>query len=95
VPLQTILKALKCTYKPPRSACLSILSHPKKTQKRFEIYLPYAIALGVENSRTEKFEVQKEKAIAEGYRPGYYSTKMRSGNYLIMKSISRSISPGL
>ncbi|MCU0376547.1 MAG: DUF2207 domain-containing protein [Chitinophagaceae bacterium] len=68
---------------------------PEKTLELFEKYLPYAIALGVENSWAEKFEAQMEKAIAEGYSPGYYSTNMRMGISLNMNSISRSISSGL
>jgi uncharacterized membrane protein YgcG len=68
---------------------------PEKTLELFEKYLPYAIALGVENSWAEKFESEMEKAIAEGYNPGYYSTNMRLGSSINMGSISRSISSGL
>jgi len=71
------------------------LTPPEKTLELFEKYLPYAIALGVENSWAKKFEAQMEKAIAEGYSPGYYSTNMRMGSSLNMSSISKSISSGL
>ncbi len=45
---------------------------PEKTPALFERFLPYALALGVENSWAEKFEDVLAQASREGYSPGWY-----------------------
>lgn len=71
------------------------LAPPEKTLELFEKYLPYAIALKVENEWAEKFDNIVQKAIEEGYKPTYYS--MRGGNFhaLSVSDMSRGISSGL
>jgi len=47
---------------------------PARTPELFERFLPYALALDVENAWAEKFEDVLERAALEreGYRPGWY-----------------------
>ena len=45
---------------------------PEKTPELFEKFLPYALALGVENAWAEKFEDVLARAFREGYSPGWY-----------------------
>jgi len=53
---------------------LNLLHSPEKTSALFEKYLPYAIALDVENKWSEKFADVLEKAgQAEQYSPSWYS----------------------
>jgi uncharacterized membrane protein len=68
---------------------LEFQTPPEKTLELFERFLPYAIALKVENEWAEKFDAELQKAISEGYKPSYYST---SGSDSI--SFSRSFSSG-
>jgi uncharacterized membrane protein YgcG len=50
------------------------LNPPEKTPKLFEKYLPYALALDVENAWSEKFGDVLARAAAGGeYRPAWYS----------------------
>jgi uncharacterized membrane protein YgcG len=49
------------------------LAPPEKTLDLFEKYLPYAIALKVENAWAGKFEDIMQKALEEGYTPSYYT----------------------
>ena len=55
-----------------------LMHPPEKTPELFEKYLPYAMALNVENAWSQKFEDILARAAAEGtYQPGWYS-----GGYL-------------
>ena len=47
---------------------------PARTPELFEKFLPYALALGVENAWAEKFQDVLARAALEkgGYRPGWY-----------------------
>jgi uncharacterized membrane protein len=55
---------------------LDILNPPEKTPELFEKYLPYALALGVENQWNERFAGVLEKAAEDGtYRPGWYHSR--------------------
>ncbi len=57
---------------------LRLMHPPDKTPELFEKYLPYAMALDVENKWSEKFEDVLARAMADGsYHPGWYS-----GGYL-------------
>ena len=57
---------------------LNQIKEPEKTPELFEKFLPYAIALDVENEWGKKFESVLDKAIMEErYSPAWYS-----GNYL-------------
>jgi uncharacterized membrane protein YgcG len=68
---------------------------PEKTLELFEKYLPYAIALGVENSWAGKFENLIQKAITAGYQPAYYhGSDFRSGDFS-MAAMSQGLSSGL
>ncbi|MHC4592907.1 MAG: DUF2207 family protein, partial [Planctomycetota bacterium] len=52
---------------------LDLLHAPERTPELFERYLPYALALDVENSWAEQFSDVLERAAAEpGYSPGWY-----------------------
>ncbi len=72
------------------------LTPPEKTLELFEKYLPYAIALNVENNWAEKFDDIVQKAIAQGYQPAYYRGNMMSlsGGFR-MSDLSSGISSGL
>ncbi|MBC8181280.1 DUF2207 domain-containing protein [candidate division KSB1 bacterium] len=53
---------------------LIVLHSPNKTPELFEKYLPYAMALDVENAWSEKFSDVLAKASQDtGYTPGWYS----------------------
>lgn len=71
------------------------LTPPEKTLELFEKYLPYAIALKVENEWAEKFDAQIRKAIEEGYRPAYYHTHGSFGRNFGLSDLSRGLSSGL
>jgi len=60
---------------------MEVLHEPEMTPERFEKYLPYAIALGVENGWGRKFETQVSKSIRESYRPGWYDAPVRGHFY--------------
>lgn len=72
------------------------LTPPEKTLDLFEKYLPYAIALKVENAWAEQFHNIMTQAIAEGYRPSYYSGSYGSfGRSFSMAGMSQGIASGL
>ncbi len=53
---------------------LNFLQAPEKTPELFEKYLPYALALGVENAWSEKFaDVLSKSTQTPTYSPGWYS----------------------
>jgi uncharacterized membrane protein YgcG len=54
---------------------LNVLNPPQKTPQLFERYLPYALALGVEQEWSEQFSEVLAQAAARGatYSPGWYS----------------------
>jgi uncharacterized membrane protein YgcG len=53
---------------------LNMLNPPEKTPELFEKYLPYALALDVENEWTEQFAtVLAASAVGGRYHPGWYS----------------------
>ncbi len=55
---------------------LELLHPPEQTPELFEKYLPYALALGVENRWAAQFQDVLQTAAAEGrtaYRPAWYS----------------------
>jgi uncharacterized membrane protein len=54
---------------------LNLLNPPEKTPELFEKYLPYALALDVENQWSEQFAAVLAQAGADGrgYTPGWYS----------------------
>lgn len=61
---------------------LDKLNPPKKTPELFEMFLPFAIALGVENQWGEQFtDILKQAGIAAGgvYSPAWYSGSNWSG----------------
>jgi uncharacterized membrane protein YgcG len=52
---------------------LNLVHPPEKTPELFERYLPYALALDVEQEWAEQFSQVLEKAGAEPYQPNWYS----------------------
>jgi uncharacterized membrane protein YgcG len=72
------------------------LTPPEKTLELFEKYLPYAIALDVENHWAEKFSDIVQKAIDSGYQPAYFRGNMSTfSNGFRMSDLSSGISSGL
>jgi uncharacterized membrane protein YgcG len=71
------------------------LAPPEKTLDLFEKYLPYAVALKVENEWSQKFDAIMATALAAGYQPSYYAFTGHSGNNFVMSDFSRGISSGL
>ena len=71
------------------------LAPPEKTLDLFEKYLPYAIALEVENKWSEKFDDILQRALAEGYTPGYYHMRGGRMQHFNASEMSRNISSGL
>ncbi len=67
---------------------------PDRTPELFEKFLPYAIALDVENQWSEQFNDVLAKASVDGsYQPGWYSGRsFHSGNF---GGIGRSLGSGL
>jgi uncharacterized membrane protein YgcG len=52
---------------------LNMLHPPEKTPELFERYLPYALALGVEQEWSEQFSEVLNQAGAQPYQPSWYS----------------------
>ena len=71
------------------------LAPPEKTLDLFEKYLPYAVALRVENEWASKFDTIIAAAMAQGYAPSYYSFSGNSGSHFNVNDFSRGISAGL
>jgi hypothetical protein len=71
------------------------LMPPKQTLELFERYLPYAIALGVDNHWAEKFDGIIKQAIATGYQPSYYRGSMLAMSGFNVADMSSGISSGL
>lgn len=71
------------------------LAPPEKTLDLFEKYLPYAVALQVENEWAEKFDTIMATALASGYQPAYYHFAGHTGHSFSMNDFSRGISSGL
>lgn len=71
------------------------LAPPEKTLELFEKYLPYAVALRVENEWAAKFDTIIAAAMASGYNPSYYSFASNSGGRFNVGDFSRGISAGL
>lgn len=73
------------------------LTPPEKNLALFEKYLPYAIALKVENSWAQKFDNIVQKAIEGGYQPTYYRSMggQSFSRSFSMGDISRGVSSGL
>ena len=63
---------------------LERMQSPQLTPEVFETFLPYAFALGVENSWCERFANEFPEDLAEksGYRPAWY-TGNRSGMFAL------------
>ena len=74
---------------------LNLRNPPEKTPRLFEAYLPYALALGVDQEWAEKFAAVLA-AVREGddagYRPGWYNGRWRSDS---LGSSMRNLSGGL
>ncbi|KMY67173.1 hypothetical protein AAU61_13060 [Desulfocarbo indianensis] len=59
---------------------LNMLHPPEKTPELFERYLPYALALGMEQEWSEQFSGVLEKAGGEPYHPSWYAGRSFSGH---------------
>jgi len=56
-----------------------LLNPPEENLQLFEKFLPYAVALGIENTWAERFKNQLEPVEGNGYRPSYYSFHSSGG----------------
>ncbi len=59
---------------------LNLLNPPERTPELFEKYLPYALALDVENAWAAQFADVLDKAAAAGYAPAWYMGRSFDGN---------------
>ena len=74
---------------------LNLRNPPKKTPELFEAYLPFALALGVEQAWSEKFAsvlAQIRDESGRGYQPGWYHGNFNTSR---LASSTRSLSSGL
>lgn len=74
---------------------LDNLNPPEENIQLFEKYLPYAIALGIENKWSEKFKTIIEQSIVSGYTPSYYSMGSHHSFSDSSQSFASSFSSGL
>jgi len=73
---------------------LNLKYPPRKTPKLFEAYLPYALALGVENEWAEKFaDVFGVRGEHQNYRPTWYSGNNWNNNNI--SSFTESVGSSL
>ncbi|WP_290793922.1 DUF2207 domain-containing protein [Flavihumibacter sp. UBA7668] len=71
------------------------LTPPEKTLELFERYLPYAIALKVENSWANQFDEILNKALESGYQPAYFHAGRGFARNLQFADLTRGVSSGL
>lgn len=71
------------------------LAPPEKTLDLFERYLPYAIALKVENEWAEQFDSILKKALEQGYQPSYFHAGRGFSQNLQFADLTRGVSSGL
>jgi uncharacterized membrane protein YgcG len=71
------------------------LTPPQKTLELFERYLPYAIALKVENSWANQFDEILNKALESGYQPAYFHAGRGFSNHLQFSDLTKGVSSGL
>lgn len=71
------------------------LTPPEKTLELFEKYLPYAIALKVENKWAGSFEAILQQALEQGYQPSYFYTGGHFGSSFSASDLGAGVSSGL
>ena len=79
-------------------ARLNLASPPGRTPELFERYLPYAMALDVENQWAAKFQDVLQAATAAGgssYRPGWYDNRSDLAGGFATAAFARGLSGGL
>lgn len=69
------------------------MNPPEENLQLFEKFLPYAVALGVENRWSDRFKNQLELAESKGYQPSYYRFSGSSNDSLGV--MSSSLASGL
>ncbi|MBL7754835.1 MAG: DUF2207 domain-containing protein [Chitinophagaceae bacterium] len=69
------------------------MNPPEENLQLFEKFLPYAVALGVENRWSDRFKNQLELAESNGYQPSYYRFSGSSNNSLGL--MTSSLASGL
>ncbi|MEM7401153.1 MAG: DUF2207 domain-containing protein [Pseudomonadota bacterium] len=77
---------------------LNLKYPPRKTPKLFEAYLPYALALGVENQWADQFtDVFNTQGEVNGYSPTWYSGSNWNNNNLnsFTDSVGRSLNSAI
>ncbi|MBL7765081.1 MAG: DUF2207 domain-containing protein [Chitinophagaceae bacterium] len=68
------------------------MNPPEENLQLFEKYLPYAIALGVENRWGERFKSILDEAIQQGYNPAYRN--LSSSQHFSSSSLSSGFAAG-
>ena len=77
-------------------ARLNLASPPGRTPELFERYLPYAMALDVENQWAAKFQdVLQAATAAASYRPGWYDNRSGLAGGFATAAFARGLSGGL
>lgn len=71
------------------------LAPPEKTLDLFERFLPYAIALKVENAWAEQFDSLLQRALEQGYQPTYFHAGRGFSQNLQFADLTKGVSSGL
>jgi uncharacterized membrane protein len=71
------------------------LTPPEKTLDLFERFLPYAIALKVENAWAEQFDSLLQRALEQGYQPTYFHAGRGFSQNLQFADLTKGVSSGL
>ena len=79
-------------------ARLNLVNPPERTPELFERYLPYAMALDVENEWGEKFQDVLSAATAAGgapYRPAWYDNRHGFSDRVSVSAVAAGLGSGL
>ncbi|MBK8145311.1 MAG: DUF2207 domain-containing protein [Bacteroidetes bacterium] len=74
---------------------LDRLNPPEDNIQLFEKYLPYAIALGIENKWSDRFKGIVEQALNGGYQPSYYKMSQHGSFSESSQSFASAFGSGL
>lgn len=84
------IEGFKRYLKMAEKESMNLLNPPEKSLEHYEEYLPFAIALGVENEWGKKFKSILEQSVSNGQSEGWYSL-----DSTLSASIAGSISSNL
>lgn len=87
------LEGLKLFLSVAEKDRLNVLNPPDKTPALFERFLPWALALGVEQQWCEQFsEILKEMGRDEGYAPLWYNSSSNFSSQSFASSLGNTLS---